>query len=350
MSTVHGNEWDFLGLCHFVPDGLVVQRSVSHGYYGIYATKAFSKGSILYYGRKSTIPNVYKEYDLKLEHADGVTLIVPCNTHTHSVQFSETERWLYFFDGFMNHSCDPTTISHNLSHEEYHTIALRDILPGDEITCDYNTFEYDCRDKSIEKCLCGSNKCLGRVAGFRYLTVDQQKERVNLVDTEVLMSMSSDEENKFLYCPDVKCPTDRVLLKEATVYDSVDTKYRQLVAARNFCKGDIVYSNEALLIPDDWSIVMQTDHGRIWLDLFVHTINKGNRLREFYLFDSFQNHSCDPNTFMRYKTENTYDVIASKDIRKGDEVTIDYEEIPGFDGKPFNCNCNTINCRQIIKA
>ena len=72
--------------------------------YGLYATKAFSKGSNLYRARQLTIPNIYKEYDLYLEHNDGSTLIVPCDAHTHSVQFSETERWLYLFDGFMNHT------------------------------------------------------------------------------------------------------------------------------------------------------------------------------------------------------------------------------------------------------
>ena len=142
-----------------------------------------------------TIPNIYKEYDLHLEHTDGSTLIVPCNTHTHSVQFSETERWLYSFDGSMNHSCEPNTFSEWISDEEYDAVALRDIQSGDEITCDYNLFEYDCGEKSFDKCLCGSTKCLGRVAGFRHLTIDQQKERIDIVDSTVLVSMSSDQEN-----------------------------------------------------------------------------------------------------------------------------------------------------------
>jgi len=133
----------------------------------------------------------------------------------------------------------------------------------------------------------------------------------------------------------------------------MDTFSRKLVAARDFNKGDIVYSNEAILIPDGWTIVIQIDQKRIWLDPLKHTINKGNGWREFYLFDSFQNHSCDLNTCMIYTSKTMYDVIASKDIKTGDELTVeltvDYELIdPEFDGTSFIFSCGEVVCRQVI--
>jgi hypothetical protein len=58
----------------------------------------------------------------------------------------------------MNHSCDPTTISVDPIDEEnggsYGTEALRDIVPGEELTADYDLFEWDNRDKVSLRSLC----------------------------------------------------------------------------------------------------------------------------------------------------------------------------------------------------
>lgn len=103
---------------------------------GVFATKSFKAGSVIYDGRFIVIPNKYDEFTLV--SSQGTFLL---DTETHSVQFSETQRWLFLYDSFMNHSCDPTSIS-KMSPEQrekssYTMIALRDIFPGDEITCTY---------------------------------------------------------------------------------------------------------------------------------------------------------------------------------------------------------------------
>ena len=58
--------------------------------------------------------------------------------------------------------------------------------------------------------------------------------------------------------------------------------------------------------------------------------------------ERFVNHSCDPNT----KVGDLCD-IATKDIKKGEEITSDYSKdlIPGFKMK---CLCGSVNCKQII--
>ena len=88
------------------------------------------------------------------------------------------------------------------------------------------------------------------------------------------------------------------------------------------------------------------------MDNLVHTVNRGNGLREYFgAFDSFQNHSCDPNTWMRYTSKTKYDVIASRVIKTGDELTTDYELIdPGIDGTSFLCTCGAPDCRRVIHA
>ena len=339
-----------------IPDGIEIKKTVYGN--GIFATKFFPKDSVLYVGSQLVIPNEYAEFRLVIDNTGNS---YPLNTETHSVQFSETERWLYLFDSFMNHSCAPATISRQTPDQkrnnQYQTVALRDIHAGDEITCDYNLFEYDCHGKVIEKCLCGAPLCIGRVAGYKFLEREEQKRRIQLVDTEVLIAMHSDPSNRFYYIPDLRCPTDRVGL-EAVTLNLIPNKeesepHMRMVANRNLIKGEVICQNESLIFPEDCAMVIEMfgGLGRKWLDNLVHTVNRGNGFREFYYFDSFQNHSCDPNSYMVYRDDNHYDLIASRDIGKGDEVTSDYESFDdGLDGTSFTCACGTDKCRGIIKA
>ena len=336
-----------------IPDGVEIKKAVYGN--GIFATKFFPKGSVVYVGSQIVIPNEYAEFRLVIENTGNSYSL---NTDTHSVQFSDSERWLYLFDSFMNHSCSPTTISRQTPEQkrdnQYQTVALRDIHPGDEITCDYNLFEYDCHGKVIDQCLCGSPLCIGRVAGYKFLSREEQKRRIELVDTEVLIAMNLDPLNKFIYIPDLRCPTDRVGLE--AIVDPLNTAadpHMRMVANRDFACGEIICQNESLIFPEDCAVVIEMfgNLGRKWLDNLVHTVNKGKGYREFYYFDSFQNHSCDPNSYMVYRNDNHYDLIASRDIRKGDEITSDYESFDdGLDGTSFTCACGTNKCRGIIKA
>jgi hypothetical protein len=61
--------------------------------------------------------------------------------------------------------------------------------------------------------------------------------------------------------------------------------------------------------------------------------------------DNFINHACDPN--LRYDTEGN--VVAARDIRKGEEVFIDYGFfVVNFD-EPFTCACGARTCRGRIR-
>ncbi len=52
---------------------------------------------------------------------------------------------------YMNHSCEPAT----LSLGEYYEIAVRDLHPGDELTCEYGFLNLD----QPMRCRCGSPSC-----------------------------------------------------------------------------------------------------------------------------------------------------------------------------------------------
>lgn len=57
------------------------------------------------------------------------------------------------------------------------------------------------------------------------------------------------------------------------------------------------------------------------------------------------NHSCDPNTAIREKV----DLIAIRDIKKGEEITFDYSSTIGTNiNWTMACNCGSKNCRKEI--
>jgi len=71
----------------------------------------------------------------------------------------------------MNHSCDPNCgVVIRSGAREIEIRALRPIAAGEEVTIDYDTFEYEVTLGGA--CRCGSLKCRGRVAGYKHLSSD----------------------------------------------------------------------------------------------------------------------------------------------------------------------------------
>ena len=58
---------------------------------------------------------------------------------------------------YVNHSCDPAT----LGVGEYLEVAVRDLAPGDQITCDYALMNLP----EALHCRCGSPRCRGTITG-----------------------------------------------------------------------------------------------------------------------------------------------------------------------------------------
>ena len=161
--------------------------------------------------------------------------------------------------------------------------------------------------------------------------------------------MANDPANKFHYFPDLKIPTDRINIQG----ESIRLGFC-MIANRDFKEGEAIFANESVMIPDDCTICMEIKGQRVWLDNLIHTVNTGDGKREFYGFDSFQNHSCSPNTFMRYQPESdiNYQLVASRDITADEELFSDYETFDtlGLDGTSFQCMCQSTNCRGIIRS
>lgn len=67
----------------------------------------------------------------------------------------------------LNHACQPSVI---VDTRALTVSAARDLAPGEELTCFYPSTEWELDRPFI--CRCGSPRCLGFVAGARYLSLD----------------------------------------------------------------------------------------------------------------------------------------------------------------------------------
>jgi SET domain-containing protein len=71
--------------------------------------------------------------------------------------------------GYLNHSCEPNMF---LDFRCLCVRALKDIGAGEEVKINYLATEYEMHDSF--NCQCGSSVCLRNIAGFRFLTREQQ--------------------------------------------------------------------------------------------------------------------------------------------------------------------------------
>ena len=58
-----------------------------------------------------------------------------------------------------------------------------------------------------------------------------------------------------------------------------------------------------------------------------------------------QNHSCNANTHF-----DGLNVVASRNICEGEELTLDYATFLDEYMEPFQCNCGEKNCRKVING
>lgn len=126
-----------------------------------------------------------------------------------------------------------------------------------------------------------------------------------------------------------------------------------------FCpKGTVIFQNKSQFYPSGTSVVasfkVHPTNEIVTKELseIDHSVNRHEYGREYFGFDSFSDHSCDPSTKTIWLSTDDYIVVALRDIEAGEQITCDYENFTkiDFDGVKFNCKCGSTNCRQIIKV
>ena len=123
-----------------------------------------------------------------------------------------------------------------------------------------------------------------------------------------------------------------------------------IYAAENIPKNGLVFKGEEQpqrivtrrYVTENWSPKEKEVFGR-----YAYPLSK----EVFLLWDydptgwAPQNHSCDPNT-----SYTGLNVTALRNIKKGEELTLDYASFLDQNMEPFQCQCGSLNCRGIISG
>jgi hypothetical protein len=118
--------------------------------YGVFATQDIPKGTITW---------AIDPLDQIIEQSKAKTIKDPVEAQLRRYSWvnGNGDRILCWdFGRFMNHSCEPTSVGPGKLEFE---IAVRDIAAGEEVTCDYGTFNLE----EPMTCACGSVHCRGQV-------------------------------------------------------------------------------------------------------------------------------------------------------------------------------------------
>lgn len=123
-----------------------------------------------------------------------------------------------------------------------------------------------------------------------------------------------------------------------------------IYAKRNIERGEIIYRGEGRpqrLVSRSYVDRHWSEDEKLNFRRYAYPIGKDI----YAIWDeepaewSPQNHSCKPNT--AFSGLNT---IAIKDIRNGDELTLDYATFLDETMEPFECKCSSAQCRKIISG
>lgn len=118
-----------------------INPSPIHGI-GIFASQFIAEGTIIW----QFMPG----FDLKLTEEDLLKLSLPVQEQVLKYAYLDSKLNAYILCSddarFFNHSKTPNTREKDSEDGYGITIALQDIYEGEEITCNYNTFDakYDC--------------------------------------------------------------------------------------------------------------------------------------------------------------------------------------------------------------
>jgi hypothetical protein len=126
--------------------------------YGVFATQDIPKGTITW---------ALDPLDQIIEQAKTKTIKEPTEAQLQRYSWinGNGDRILCWdFGKFMNHSCEPNSVGPGKLEFE---IAVRDISAGEQVTCDYGTFNLE----EPLTCACGSTHCRGQVCPEDFATL-----------------------------------------------------------------------------------------------------------------------------------------------------------------------------------
>jgi hypothetical protein len=114
-----------------------------------------------------------------------------------------------------------------------------------------------------------------------------------------------------------------------------------IFASKNFRRGELI------LEIDDSHVV--TDESKLTPE--QHEFDLDYLADKTILMQSpekYINHSCDPTAYVKTR-QGIRQVLAMRDIQKGEEITYDYA-VNGDNDGAFVCRCGSKNCRKIYQG
>lgn len=125
-------------------------------------------------------------------------------------------------------------------------------------------------------------------------------------------------------------------------------------AARDLSKGEIVFHDERRNFPIVTKGFVESnfsEEDKVTFSEYGWPLDSDGHVYAIWEDDPRTwrpiNHSCDPNLI--FAAKHSLNVIASRDIKKGEDLTMDYAAFCDFTMKPFNCFCKTACCRGVIR-
>ena len=115
-----------------------LDKSPIHGI-GLFADQFIPQGTVIW--------EYYPLIDIKLTQEQIAALPEPCQEQLRRYTYRDKHSRLYVLCGddarFFNHSETPNCLDIFNAEEGDLTVAIRDIYPGEELTCDYALFDLD---------------------------------------------------------------------------------------------------------------------------------------------------------------------------------------------------------------
>ena len=141
---------------------IVARNSPIHGR-GVFALRHIPKGAriIEYKGKLITDKEADRRYSRMHEHSPHTMLFsIDGGLVIDATRHGNSARWI-------NHSCAPNCEIEEEGHQVF-IDARRDILPGEELTYDYNLQIGEKHTKKAQRehaCFCGARRCRGTMLG-----------------------------------------------------------------------------------------------------------------------------------------------------------------------------------------
>ena len=114
-------------------------------------------------------------------------------------------------------------------------------------------------------------------------------------------------------------------------------KGKGLFAKRDIKKGEIIGVAKGPIVPDN------KESWKKYGEKYLHPISYSEAILNKEI-TRYTNHSCDPNCGLK----NGIKLVALRDIKKDEEITIDQDTLE-YDWK-MECNCENPKCRKVIRG